>query len=95
MNVHLFFRTRRTRFATPAVNNSLDRAPLWAGTMNFMARHAGDRPDDPVVVVTNPDDDVDADAFRAWLEHRQRGEPSEPGVRAADTLAEARVLGDA
>lgn len=60
-----------------------------------MARLAADLPDDPAVVVTNPDDDVTADAFRAWLDHRQEGEPAEPGVRAADTLAEVRALGEA
>jgi hypothetical protein len=46
------------------------------------------------VVVTNPDDDVSADAFRAWLDHRQMGEPANPGVRAADTLAEIRSPGE-
>jgi hypothetical protein len=60
-----------------------------------MARHAADLPDDPAVVVTNPDDEVTADTFRAWLNHRQQGEPTEPGVRAADTLAEVRALGEA
>ena len=60
-----------------------------------MARQAGDFPDDPAVVVTNPDDDVTADAVRAWLDHRQVGEPTKPGVRAADTLAKLRSLGEA
>lgn len=60
-----------------------------------MARHAADLPDDPAVVVTNPGDEVNADAFRAWLDHRQAGEPTEPRVRAADTLAELRALGEA
>jgi hypothetical protein len=60
-----------------------------------MVRQAADFPVDPAVVVTNPDDDVTADAFRAWLDHRQLGEPADPGVRAADTLAELRLLGEA
>ncbi len=60
-----------------------------------MARHAADLPNDPAVVVTNPGDEVNADAFRAWLDHRQAGEPTEPPVRAADTLAEVRSLGEA
>jgi hypothetical protein len=60
-----------------------------------MARHAADLPDDPAVVVTNPGDEVTADAFRAWLDRRQTGEPANPGVRAADTLAEIRAHGEA
>jgi hypothetical protein len=40
------------------------------------------------VVVLNPDDDVTAEAFAAWLDRRQRGEPVDPGVRAAETLAD-------
>lgn len=60
-----------------------------------MARHAADPPGDPAVVVTNPDDVVNADAFRSWLDHRQSGEPTDPRVRAAETLAELRALGEA
>jgi hypothetical protein len=47
------------------------------------------------VVVVNPDDDVTAETFRAWLDRRQSGDPVDPGVRAADTLAEARAAGEA
>lgn len=60
-----------------------------------MARHAADLPSDPAVVVTNPDDEVSAESFRAWLDHRQSGEPASPAVRAAETLAEVRALGEA
>lgn len=47
------------------------------------------------VVVVNPDDAVTAESFRAWLDHRQAGEPVEPGITAAETLAEARSAGEA
>jgi hypothetical protein len=46
-------------------------------------------------VVLNPDDEVTPEAFVAWLERRQAGEPVDPGVSAADTLAEARAAGEA
>jgi hypothetical protein len=60
-----------------------------------MARQAADLPNDPAVVVTNPDDEVTVEAFQAWLDRRQAGEPVESRVRAADTLAEVRALGEA
>jgi hypothetical protein len=53
-----------------------------------------DVPSDPAVVVLNPDDDITPDAFAAWLDRRQAGEPVNPGVRAADTLAEVRAAGE-
>jgi hypothetical protein len=53
-----------------------------------------DVPSDPAVVVLNPDDDVTPESFAAWLDRRQAGEPVDPGVRAADTLAEARTAGE-
>lgn len=56
--------------------------------MVVVARRAPDLPSDPAVVVTNPDDDVTAETFLAWLNHRQVGDPTSPAVRAADTLAE-------
>jgi hypothetical protein len=64
-------------------------------TMGDVARHASDVPNHPAVVVVNPDDDVTAESFRAWLDHRQASEPTSPAVRAADTLAELRALGEA
>ncbi len=56
-----------------------------------MARHAADLPSDPAVVVLNPDDEVTPETFTAWLDRRQAGEPVDPGVSAAETLAEART----
>lgn len=47
------------------------------------------------MVVLNPDDEVTPATFTAWLERRQAGEPVDPGVRAADTLTEARAAGEA
>ena len=49
---------------------------------------------DPAVVVVNPDDEVTPEAFRAWLDQRQSGEPLHLGVPATQTLAEARVAGE-
>jgi hypothetical protein len=60
-----------------------------------VARSAAHFPDDPAVVVTNPDDDVTAETFRAWLDRRQTKEPASPAVRAVETLAELRALGEA
>jgi hypothetical protein len=51
-------------------------------------------PADPAHLVVNPDDEVTPESFRAWLDRRQVGEPVDPGVRAADTLAEARAAGE-
>jgi hypothetical protein len=59
-----------------------------------MASRAADVPSDPAVVVLNPEDDITADTFRAWLDRRQQGEPVEPGVRAAESLAELRASGE-
>jgi hypothetical protein len=59
-----------------------------------VARRPNDLPSDPAVVVLNPDDDVTAESFAAWLDRRQAGEPVDPGVRAADSLAEARAAGE-
>lgn len=59
-----------------------------------MVRRSNDLPSDPAVVVLNPDDDVTAESFAAGLDRRQAGEPVDPGVRAADTLAEARTAGE-
>jgi len=56
-----------------------------------VARHAADLPSDPAVVVLNPDDEVTPETFTAWLDRRQAGEPVDPGVSAAETLAEART----
>jgi len=47
------------------------------------------------VVVLNPDDVVTPEAFTAWLDRRQTGDPVDPGVTAAETLAELRATGEA
>lgn len=41
-------------------------------------------------MVLNPDDEVTPETFVAWLDRRQAGEPVDPGISAADTLAETR-----
>ena len=58
-----------------------------------MVSRAEDLPD-PAVVIVNPDDEVTPDAFRAWLDQRQSGEPVHLGVTAAQALAEARAAGE-
>ena len=58
-----------------------------------MVRRAEDLPD-PAVVIVNPDDEVTAEAFRAWLDQLQSGEPVHLDVTAAQTLAEARAAGE-
>ena len=60
-----------------------------------MVRAADDFPSDPAVVVLNPDDEVTAESFTAWLDGRQSGEPVDPGVTAAETLAGIRTTGEA
>ena len=59
-----------------------------------MARRPEGQPLDPAVVVLNPDDVVTPEAFNAWLDQRQSGEPLHLGVTAAETLAEARSAGE-
>jgi hypothetical protein len=49
---------------------------------------------DPAVVVVNPDDDVTSEAFHAWLDQLQSGDPVHLGVTAAQTLAEGRAAGE-
>lgn len=53
-----------------------------------------DIPSDPAVVVLNPHEEITPESFVAWLDRRQAGEPIDPGVRAADTLADARTAGE-
>ncbi len=62
-------------------------------TMEFVAG-LPDTPSDPAVVVLNPDDEITPESFAAWLDRRQAGEPVDPGVRAVDSLAEARAAGE-
>jgi hypothetical protein len=56
-----------------------------------VARSAAEFPSDPAVVVINPDEEVTAESFQAWLDKVQVGEPFDPGVTAAETLAEVRA----
>ncbi|MGH9076281.1 MAG: hypothetical protein ACRDY0_02300 [Acidimicrobiales bacterium] len=58
-----------------------------------MARRAHHQPINPAAVV-NPDDEVTPEAFTAWLDQLQAGEPIELAVTAAQTLAEARTAGE-
>lgn len=60
-----------------------------------MARSSEDLAADPALVVINPNDIVTSEAFTSWLDRRQAGTPSDPGVTAAETLAEARAAGEA
>jgi cell division protein FtsX len=62
-------------------------------TLDAVVRRAGDLPV-PAVVVVNPDDEVSPEAFLAWLDQLQKGEPLHLGVTAAQTLAEARAAGE-
>ena len=59
-----------------------------------MARSADDIPSDPAIVVANPDEDVTAVNFTAWLDDRQKGTPISTSVSAAETLAEIRAYGE-
>ncbi len=62
--------------------------------MSAMARPAA-KLSDPALVLVNPDDAVSAESFNAWLDKRQAGRPTDPGLTAAETLAEARAAGEA
>ncbi|MDP9387331.1 MAG: hypothetical protein M3Q48_05235 [Actinomycetota bacterium] len=46
------------------------------------------------MVVVNPDDEVTAETFTAWLDRRRSDQPVNPGVTAAETLAAARAAGE-
>ena len=63
------------------------------GTIDDVVRRADDLPDAAVVLV-NPDDEVTAEAFSAWLAQLQSGQPLNLDVTAAQTLAEARAAGE-
>lgn len=68
---------------------SADVAPTMAAILT-LAGAPGERDQ-----VDNPEDEKTAYAFRAWLDRRQAGRPTHPGVSAAETLAEARRTGEA
>jgi hypothetical protein len=68
------------------VARQIDKVEVVAGV--------ADTSSDPAVVVLNPDAEFTPKSFAAWLDRRQAGEPVDPGVRAADTLAQARAAGE-
>jgi len=59
-----------------------------------MARSADDIPSDPAIVVANPDEEVTAVNFTAWLDDRQKRTPISTSVSAAETLAAIRAYGE-
>ena len=57
-----------------------------------MARDAADLPPDPIIVVTNPDEDCSAEAFHAFIDELLAGpEPELDSIGAAEALRELRV----
>jgi hypothetical protein len=57
-----------------------------------VVRSASDLPADPVIVVTNPDEDASPDAFRAFIDELLAGpEPELDTIRATEALRELRV----
>ena len=61
-----------------------------------MVRSASDLPADPVIVVTNPDEDASPDAFRAFIDELLAGpEPELDTIGATEALRELRVDTDA
>ena len=57
-----------------------------------MARNASDLPVDPVVLVTNPDEDCSPDAFSTFVDEVLAGsEPELEDIRATEALRELRV----
>lgn len=56
----------------------------------YVVRSADGLPSDPAVVVVNPDDEVTAETFAAWLDRRQAGNPVDPGVTAVAELMPGR-----
>lgn len=61
-----------------------------------MARDASDLPTDPVIVVTNLDEDRSPNAFRAFIDELLAGpEPELDSIGAAEAIRELRVDADA
>lgn len=57
-----------------------------------MARNASDLPADPVIVVTNPDEDCSPDAFSAFIDDLLAGpEPELESIGATEALRELRA----
>ena len=59
-----------------------------------MTRSADDFSSDPAIIVTNPDEDITAENFTAWLDDRQKGTPIATSVSASESLAEIRAHGE-
>lgn len=60
-----------------------------------MAGDASDLPTDPVIVVTNPDEDSSPSAFRAFIDELLAGpEPELDSIGAAEAIRELRVDAD-
>jgi hypothetical protein len=61
-----------------------------------VVRGASDLPADPVIVVTNPDEDASPNAFRAFIDELLAGpEPELDTIGATEALRELRVDTDA
>jgi hypothetical protein len=57
-----------------------------------VARDAADLPADPIIVVTNPDEDCSPEAFRTFIDDLLAGpEPELDSIGAAEALHELRV----
>ena len=57
-----------------------------------MARRAEELPNDPAVVVTNPDEDCSSESFRVFVDELLAGpEPEIESVEAAEALHLLRV----
>lgn len=70
--------------------------PTGGGTLKDMVRHASDLPSDPVIVVTNLDEDCSPEVFRAFIDDLLAGpEPELDTIGAAEALRELRVDSEA
>ncbi|MDQ3946066.1 MAG: hypothetical protein M3357_13130 [Actinomycetota bacterium] len=57
-----------------------------------VARDAADLPADPIIVVTNPDEDCSPEAFRSFIDDLLAGpEPELDTIGAAEALSELRA----
>ncbi len=65
-----------------------------ASTLTVIARRASELSSDPAIIVANPEVEVTAERFTAWLDRRQSDEPVRVPVRAEDTLTEIRASGE-
>lgn len=83
-------RRLRLRHAGGPGSNWVDGGDRPAASLSAVARNAADLPPESGLLVVNPDDEVTPEAFAAWLDRRQAGEPISLSVSAADTLAEIR-----